>query len=144
MAAGGVAESLEQPGLFIVYAAYLPDRDAASVQAVLSDEIARVRDKPIRRPTSWTRRRTSWRPRSCSGSQTVDGIAQALGRAQYVEGDWQRFVDGATRYAGRHRRRRAAGGAQVPGRRQPHTRDAGPADPAARRSGRQALKPRSR
>ena len=32
------------------------------------------------------------------GLQTVDGIAQALGNAQYVEGDWRRFVEGATRY----------------------------------------------
>ena len=32
------------------------------------------------------------------GLQTVDGIAQALGHAQYVEGDWKRFVEGATRY----------------------------------------------
>ena len=61
------------------------------------------------------------------GLQTVDGIAQALGRAQYVEGDWKRFVDGRHPLPGRDRRRRAAGGAQVPGRQQPHARDAGPA-----------------
>jgi zinc protease len=36
-------------------------------QAVLSEEIARVRDKPIT-PTSWTRRRTSWPPGSCSAA----------------------------------------------------------------------------
>src|SRR3954447_784610 len=47
IAAGGVTETLEQPGLFIVYAAYLPDRDASRVQAVLSEELGRVRDKPI-------------------------------------------------------------------------------------------------
>ena len=32
------------------------------------------------------------------GLQTVDGIAGALGRAQYIEGDWRRFLEGASRY----------------------------------------------
>ena len=32
------------------------------------------------------------------GLQTVDGVATRLGEAQYVEGDWRRFIEGATRY----------------------------------------------
>ncbi len=32
------------------------------------------------------------------GLETVDGIAQRLGQAQYVEGDWHRFIEGASRY----------------------------------------------
>ena len=126
----GVTETLEEPGLFIVYAAYLPDRDAARVQAVLSEEIARVRDKPIG-ADELDKAKNQLAAAFVFGLQTVDGIAQALGRAQYVEGDWKRFVAGADPLPGRDRRRRAAGGAQVPGRQQPHTRDAGPAHPAA-------------
>jgi len=97
IAAGGVTETLEQPGLFIVYAAYLPDRDAARVQAVLSEEIARVRDKPIG-ADELDKAKNQLAAAFVFGMQTVDGIAQALGRAQYVEGDWKRFVAGATRY----------------------------------------------
>jgi zinc protease len=97
IAAGGVTEALEQPGLFIVYAAYLPDRDAARVQAVLSEEIARVRDKPIT-SDELDKAKNQLAAGFVFGLQTVDGIAQALGRAQYVEGDWHRFVEGATRY----------------------------------------------
>ena len=97
IAAGGVTETLEQPGLFIVYAAYLPDRDAARVQAVLSEEIARVRDKPIG-ADELDKAKNQLAAAFVFGLQTVDGIAQALGRAQYVEGDWKRFVEGATRY----------------------------------------------
>ena len=97
IAAGGVTETLEQPGLFIVYAAYLPDRDAARVQAVLSEEIARVRDKPIG-ADELDKAKNQLAAAFVFGLQTVDGIAQALGRAQYVEGDWKRFVAGATRY----------------------------------------------
>jgi zinc protease len=97
IAAGGVTETLEQPGLFIVYAAYLPDRDAARVQAVLSEEIERVRDKPIG-ADELDKAKNQLAAAFVFGLQTVDGIAQALGRAQYVEGDWKRFVAGATRY----------------------------------------------
>jgi zinc protease len=97
IAAGGVTETLEQPGLFLVYAAYLPDRDAARVQAVLSEEIARVRDQPIA-PDELDKAKNELAAAYVFGLQTVDGVAQALGHAQYVEGDWKRFVEGATRY----------------------------------------------
>jgi zinc protease len=97
IAAGGVTETLEHPGLFIVYAAYLPDRDAGRVQAVLSEEIARVRDQPIG-ADELDKAKNQLAAGYVFGLQTVDGVAQALGRAQYVEGDWKRFVEGATRY----------------------------------------------
>jgi len=97
IAAGGVAETLQQPGLFLVYAAYLPDRDAARVQAVLAEEIAAVRDKPIT-AAELDKAKNQLAAGFVFGLQTVDGIAQALGRAQYVEGAWTRFVEGATRY----------------------------------------------
>ena len=97
IAAGGVTETLEQPGLFIVYAAYLPDRDAARVESVLAEEIAAVRDKPIT-PAELDKAKNQLAAGFVFGLQTVDGVAQALGRAQYVEGDWKRFVEGATRY----------------------------------------------
>jgi zinc protease len=97
IAAGGVTEILEHPGLFLVYAAYLPDRDPARVQAVLSEEVARVRDKPIT-ADELDKAKNQLAAAFVFGLQTVDGVAQALGRAQYVEGDWKRFVEGATRY----------------------------------------------
>src|SRR4051794_6516895 len=97
IAAGGVTETLEQPGLFIVYAAYLPDRDPARVESVLAAEIAAVRDKPIT-PAELDKAKNELAAGFVFGLQTVDGVAQALGRAQYVEGDWKRFVEGATSY----------------------------------------------
>jgi len=97
IAAGGVTEALEHPGLFLVYAAYLPDRDAGRVQAVLAEEIANVREKPIT-PAELDKAKNQLAAGFVFGLQTVDGVAQALGRAQYVEGDWKRFVEGATRY----------------------------------------------
>jgi zinc protease len=97
IAAGGVVEALEHPGLFIIYAAYLPDRDAAKIEAVLAEEIARVRDKGIA-PDELDKAKNQLAAGFVFGLQTVDGVAQALGRARYVEGDWRRFVQGADRY----------------------------------------------
>jgi zinc protease len=97
LAAGGVTQALEDPGLFLVYAAYLPDRDAAQVQKVLSEEVTRVREQPVTRD-ELDKAKNQLAAGFVFGLQTVDGIAQALGNAQYVEGDWRRFVEGATRY----------------------------------------------
>ena len=97
IAAGGVTEALEDPGLFIVYAGYLPNRDGGRVAAALSEEIARVRDQPITRD-ELDKAKNQLAAGFVFGLQTVDGIAQELGQAQYIEGDWHRFVEGATRY----------------------------------------------
>jgi zinc protease len=95
--AGGLTEKLEDPGLFIVYAAYLPDRDPAKVAAALDEEIARVRNEPVR-PDELEKAKNQLAAGFVFGLQTVDGIAQALGAAQYIEGDWHRFTEGAARY----------------------------------------------
>ncbi|HVT07626.1 MAG TPA: pitrilysin family protein [Polyangia bacterium] len=97
IAAGGVTEAMEDPGLFIVYAAYLPDKDGAKVQAALSDEIARVRDAPVA-AAELDKAKNQLAAGFVFGLETVDGIAQRLGQAQYVEGDWHRFIEGASRY----------------------------------------------
>ena len=102
------------PGLFIIYAAYLPDRDAAKVEARAGrGDRARARQAG-RRPTSWRRPRTSWPPGSCSACRPSTASRRRWGARSYVEGDWRRFVRGRRPLPGGHRRRRAAGGAQVP------------------------------
>ena len=99
IAAGGVTESMEYPGLFIVYAA-LParSRSRARCRRRCSTRFARVRDQAGDARTSWSRRRTSSPPAYIFGLQTVDGIAQQLGQYQYVYGDWREFSKGASRY----------------------------------------------
>ncbi len=97
IAAGGVTEAMEDPGLFIVYAAYLPDKDGAKVQAALSNEIGRIRDAPVA-ADELDKAKNQLAAGFVFGLETVDGIAQRLGQAQYVEGDWHRFIEGASRY----------------------------------------------
>lgn len=95
--AGGFAETMEDPALFIVYAAYLPDRDAAKVQRALSEELARTRDKPIS-AKELEQAKNQLASSFIFGLQTVDGVATALGQAQYLYGDWREFPKGASRY----------------------------------------------
>jgi zinc protease len=97
IAAGGLVEGLEAPGLFIVYAAYLPDRDQARVQQALSDEVARVRDEPVR-AEELDKAKNQAAAGYIFGLQTVDGIAHELGEYQEIYGDWREFLTGATRY----------------------------------------------
>jgi zinc protease len=97
IAAGGFAETMEDPSLFIVYAAYLPDRDPAKVQKALAEEIARARDKPVT-AQELEKAKNQLAAAFIFGLQTVDGVATALGQAQYVYGDWREFPKGASRY----------------------------------------------
>jgi zinc protease len=97
IAAGGVTETMEDSGLFIVYAAYLPNRDGAKVQSALAEEVARVRETPVA-SDELDKAKNELAAGFVFGLETVDGVATRLGQAQYVEGDWHRFIEGATRY----------------------------------------------
>ena len=87
------------PGLFLAFAAYLPDRDAGKVQDALLDEIARVREQPISARRAGARPRTSSRPRSSSAcrpstasraarastsTSTATGASSRRARARYL------------------------------------------------------------
>jgi zinc protease len=97
IAAGGVTESMEYPGLFIVFAAHLPDRDQSKVKNALLDEVRRVRTEPVT-AHELEQAKNQLAAGYIFGLQTVDGIAQQLGQYQYVYGDWREFLKGASRY----------------------------------------------
>jgi zinc protease len=97
IAAGGLVESMEDSGLFLAYAAYLPDRDPAKVRDALFEEIARTRDHAIS-AEELDKAKNQLAAGFVFGLQTVDGIATELGEYQYVHGDWREFGKGAARY----------------------------------------------
>jgi zinc protease len=97
IAAGGLTESMEHPGLFIVYAAHLPDRDQARVKDALLDEVRRARGESVT-SVELDRAKNQLAAGYIFGLQTVDGVAQELGQYQYVRGDWHEFLKGADRY----------------------------------------------
>lgn len=98
VAAGGVADVMEHPGLFIVYAGHLPGKDQKQIRAALLDEVARVRSKPVT-SAELEKAKNQLAASYLFALESVDGVAQQLGLAQYVEGDWRRFQEGAKRYA---------------------------------------------
>ncbi|HVV51681.1 MAG TPA: pitrilysin family protein [Polyangia bacterium] len=97
IAAGGVTEAMEDPGLFIVYAASLPSKDQTQIWNELAEEVGRVRDKPVA-AAELDKAKNQLAAAFVFGLETVDGVAMRLGEAQYVEDDWHRFIEGATRY----------------------------------------------
>jgi zinc protease len=96
LGAGGVVQALEDPGLFVVYAAHLPDRDQARVRAALLDEIGRVRRDGVT-AAELRKARNQVTAQDVYRLETVDGIATDIGQTQYLEGDWRRFLDQASR-----------------------------------------------
>ena len=97
IAAGGLVQSMEDSGLFLAYAAYLPDRDPAKVQQAMSEEIARAREHAIS-SVELDQAKNQLAAAFIFGLQTVDGVATELGQYQYVFGDWREFGKGAARY----------------------------------------------
>ena len=134
IAAGGVTETLEQPGLVhrVRRVPARPGRGPRAGGAVRGDRArarqadrrrrARQGEEPARRRVR-VRAADRRRHRAGAGAGAIRrGRLEALRRGRHP-------------LPGRDRRRRAAGGAQVPGRQQPHARDAGPARPAAAAGG---------
>jgi zinc protease len=97
IAAGGLVQSMEDSGLFLAYAAYLPDRDPAKVQRAMFEEIARAREHAIS-AVELDQAKNQLAAAFIFGLQTVDGVATELGQYQYVFGDWREFGKGAARY----------------------------------------------
>jgi zinc protease len=102
VAAGGVAEVMEQPGLFIVYAAHLPTPEPGRAQdrirGALLDEIARVRTKRVG-AAELAKARNQLAAGHVFGLESCEGIARELGLAELVRGDWRRFLDATRAYA---------------------------------------------
>jgi zinc protease len=97
IAAGGLAQSMEDSGLFLAYAAYLPVMDAAKVRQAIYDELAVMRDRPVS-AVELDKAKNQLAASFIFGLQTVDGVANQLGDSQYVHGDWREFTKGAARY----------------------------------------------
>ncbi|MEP6654163.1 MAG: pitrilysin family protein [Myxococcales bacterium] len=98
VAAGGLAEVMEHSGLFIIYAAHLPDKDQDKIRKALADEVAKVRSSPVT-AAELSKAKNQLSAGYLFGLESVDGVARELGLAQLVQGDWRRFLDGPGRYA---------------------------------------------
>ena len=96
--AGGGVQGNEDPGLFLVYAAFSPEGiDPKPVKAALLGEIGKVAQSGVT-AKELARAKSQLTAGYVFGLDTVEGKADALGDAELLEGGWETFVDGATRY----------------------------------------------
>jgi zinc protease len=86
--AGAVHEALEDPGLFVVYAAFLPDREPATVEQALRRELSALRQEGVTE-AEVMRAKNQLLAEHLQGLRAVEGIATALGTATYVDGSWR-------------------------------------------------------
>ncbi len=97
LAAGGIVQALEHPGLFLIFAVHLPDKDQQKIRQILLEEIGRMRKESVA-ADELNKAKNQLAAGHIFKLQSVDGIAGALGAAQYVHGDWKEFLRGAEKY----------------------------------------------
>jgi zinc protease len=86
VAAGGFAWSREHPGIFISFAAYLPNQDAAKIKTALDEEIARVSQLPVEE-RELAKARNQLAARAVFRRERVTDTAQTMGVSWVVSGD---------------------------------------------------------
>lgn len=95
--AGGGVEGSEDPGLFLLYAAFLPEVEPARVKDALLAEVERIAASGVD-AAELAKAKSQLTAGHVFGLDTVEGKADALGEAELLEGGWETFLDGATRY----------------------------------------------
>jgi zinc protease len=86
VAAGGFVFAKEDPGLFLTFAAFLPNADVAKIRAALSDEIARVAKEPVDEK-ELAKAKNQLAARAVFARERVSSTATSMGVAAYVDHD---------------------------------------------------------
>lgn len=97
LAAGGFNWTLEDPGLFAIYAVYLPDTPAKVVEKTLLAEVENVAlggvsDRELQKA------KNQLTASYIFGLDTASGLADQLASAEVLEGDYHEFLKGASKY----------------------------------------------
>ena len=98
IAAGGLVESMEDSGLFLTYAAYLPASRSRRRSSGRCSTRSRACASSAISAVELDKAKNQLAAAFIFGLQTVDGVATNLGQYQYVHGDWREFAKGASRY----------------------------------------------
>ncbi len=84
--AGGDTFAKEDPGLFMLFAAYLPSSDVAKIKSALDEEIARVIKEPVT-AKELTKAKNQLAARAVYERETVAGLAAQMGVSAILRGD---------------------------------------------------------
>ncbi|HEX4460840.1 MAG TPA: pitrilysin family protein [Polyangia bacterium] len=97
VAAGGVVSAHEDPGLFLMFAAFLPTSDPGKIRTALEDEIARVTQKPVE-SRELQKARNQLAARAIYERERVTDIATAMGINWIVSHDPLRAFTAPAKY----------------------------------------------
>jgi zinc protease len=97
VAAGGQLMEHEEPGLFLMYAAFLPGGDAAKIRAALEQEIARVVAQPIS-ARELMKAKNQLAVHAIEARERVAELATQIGIDSIVAHDPLRIFSAAARY----------------------------------------------
>ncbi|MDJ0761793.1 MAG: pitrilysin family protein [Myxococcota bacterium] len=95
--AGGVNMKMKDPGLFLVFAGYMPNVSAEAVEHVLIEEVTRLAEEGPT-PDELTKAKNQLKARYTFSLTSLSRVGFELGTAELVEGDYRQFLKGATAY----------------------------------------------
>jgi len=98
VAAGGVPRFYQDLGMMLLFAFYTPDQNPDEVRSALLDEIAKLRNDPVG-DRELQKAKNQLKSQYVFNLDSINGVANAIGEAEVIRGDAQRFLDGETRYA---------------------------------------------
>lgn len=95
--AGGQTEAMEDSGLFLVFAAFLPDQDPARVRDALLVEIDRLAKDGVTE-RELTKAKNQLTAGYIFSLATTSAKASELGHRELLEGGWRTFLTATTRF----------------------------------------------
>jgi zinc protease len=95
--AGGQLGVMEDPGLFIVFGAFLAGNQADKVEKGILDEIARVAKEKVT-DEELTKAKNQLTAGLVFGLQRVDGLADQIGTSKMLTGDARGWIDDYQKY----------------------------------------------
>jgi len=95
--AGGHAMAMRDPGLMLIWAAFLPGKDPAAVEEALIAEFEALGHDLVDEEEV-AKARNQLTANYTFGLLSVAGRADQIGMAEVVQGDYRRFLEGPSRY----------------------------------------------
>ncbi len=90
VAAGGFVRSLEDPGLMVIYGAGLPNHDLGKITEELLNQIELLASAKVT-PDELIKAKNQLTTSKLRSMQTLDGLANEIGRSLLIEGDVHAF-----------------------------------------------------
>ncbi len=97
VAAGGSPQFYQDLGMMLVFAFYTPDQNADEVRSALLEELGKLRNEPVDE-RELQKAKNQLRSEYVFSLDSINGVANAIGEAEVIRGDAQRFLEGERRY----------------------------------------------